>query len=139
MQTQPRPSVFSLISNLASKPLYLLLLSFIGAYGFNLVIPRDLWVQDEMRYGEVVREMLNSGNWLVMHLNGFTYPDKPPLYFWLVAFIGKLVGQGEFAFRSLTFINTLIAGWGLYQLGRRLLGKQGEFWLAYYLAQACSL
>lgn len=127
MQTQSNSTVFSLISNLASKPLYLLLLSFIGAYGFNLFIPRDLWVQDEMRYGEVVREMLNSGNWLVMHLNGFTYPDKPPLYFWLVALMGKVVGQGEFAFRLLTFLSNLLAGWGLYQLGNRLLGKQGGF------------
>lgn len=127
MQTKSQPSVFSLISSLASKPLYLLLLSFIGAYGFNLIIPRDLWVQDEMRYGEVVREMLNSGNWLVMHLNGFTYPDKPPSYFWLVALMGKLVGQGAFAFRLLTFLSTLLAGCGLYHLGNRLLGKQGGF------------
>ncbi len=124
-------AVFSFISKfaskLASKPWQLLLLSFIGAYGFNLFIPRDLWVQDEMRYGEVVREMLNSGNWLVMHLNGFTYPDKPPLYFWLVALMGKVVGQGEFAFRLLTFLSTLLAGCGLYHLGNRLLGKQGGF------------
>ena len=131
MQTQFHSAVFSCISKISSqlalKPWLVLLLSFIGAYGINLFIPRDLWVQDEMRYGEVVREMLNSGNWLVMHLNGYTYPDKPALYFWLVALMGKFVGQGEFAFRSLTFISTLIAGWGLYQLGSRLLGKQGGF------------
>lgn len=131
MYTQFRSALLSYISKISSqqafKPWHLLLLSFIGAYGINLLIPRDLWVQDEMRYGEVVREMLHSGNWLVMHLNGYTYPDKPALYFWLVALIGKFVGQGEFAFRLLTFISTLIAGLGLYQLGNRLLGKNGGF------------
>jgi 4-amino-4-deoxy-L-arabinose transferase-like glycosyltransferase len=115
------------LSQLVSKSWQLLLLSFVAAYGFNLFLPRDLWVQDEMRYGEVVREMLNSGNWLVMHLNGYPYPDKPPLYFWMVALLGKVVGQGGFAFRLLSTIGTLLTGWGLYHLGNRLLGKQGGF------------
>ena len=65
---------------------YILLLAglLVGVYVINLFIPRDLWVQDEARYGEVVREMLQSGSWkgwLVPHLNGYAYPDKPPLYF----------------------------------------------------------
>jgi 4-amino-4-deoxy-L-arabinose transferase len=75
----------------------------------NLLIPRDLWVQDEARYGEVLREMIATQGWLVPHLNGYPYPDKPPLFFWLVAGIAKVVGQKECAFRLLSVLSTLAA------------------------------
>ena len=43
---------------------------------------RDLWNPDEPRYAEVAREMLASGEYLVPHLNGEVYTQKPPLQFW---------------------------------------------------------
>jgi len=39
---------------------------------------------DETRYLSVAWEMWTSGNFLVPHLNGVPYPDKPPLLFWLI-------------------------------------------------------
>jgi 4-amino-4-deoxy-L-arabinose transferase-like glycosyltransferase len=104
-----------------------LMLLFIAFYGLNLLIPRDFWVQDEMRYGEVVREMLADGNWLVPHLNAYPYPDKPAFYFWIVAWVGAIVGQGEFAFRLVSVLSTLLAGVGVYQLGNRMAGKPHGF------------
>ncbi|MCF6157084.1 MAG: glycosyltransferase family 39 protein [wastewater metagenome] len=50
---------------------------------FNLG-KRDLWAPDEPRYAQVSKEMLDSGNFIVPHLNSETYPDKPPLLFWLI-------------------------------------------------------
>lgn len=46
---------------------------------------RDLWPPDETRYGEVAREMLEQGHWLVTHANGVPDAEKPPLFYWLVA------------------------------------------------------
>jgi len=107
-----------------------LLMLFIAVYGINLFISRDLWVQDEARYGEVVREMLASRDWLVPHLNGYPYPDKPPLYFWVVALMGSLVGHGELAFRLVTALTTLAAVAAVYWLGLRLAGRPAGFWAA---------
>lgn len=45
---------------------------------------RDLWAPDEPRYAQVSKEMRDSGNFIVPHLNSAPYPDKPPLLFWLV-------------------------------------------------------
>ena len=53
---------------------------------------RDLWNPDEPRYAEVGRQIVASGDWLVMHLNGELYPDKPPFYFWSEAVCMKLFG-----------------------------------------------
>ena len=46
---------------------------------------RDPWNPDEPRYAEVAREMVVLGQYLVPHLNGEPYSDKPPLFFWLAA------------------------------------------------------
>ena len=45
---------------------------------------RDLWAPDEPRYAQVAREMLENKNFVLPHLNGEVYPDKPPLLFWLI-------------------------------------------------------
>lgn len=39
---------------------------------------------DETRYLAVAWWMWHSQEWLVPHLSGFFYPDKPPLFFWLI-------------------------------------------------------
>jgi len=45
---------------------------------------RDLWNPDEPRYAEVAREMAAEGRFLVPHLNGEVYTQKPPLFFWAI-------------------------------------------------------
>ena len=52
----------------------------------------DLWSPDEPRYAQVAKEMVNGGDWILMHYNGRTYPDKPPLFFWLIALSSYLWG-----------------------------------------------
>jgi 4-amino-4-deoxy-L-arabinose transferase-like glycosyltransferase len=57
----------------------------------------------EARYGVVVREMANSGNWVTprVWMNGkvVAYLGKPPLYFWAAALSTRLFGMNEFALR----------------------------------------
>ncbi|MCX8042821.1 MAG: glycosyltransferase family 39 protein [Desulfobacterota bacterium] len=48
---------------------------------------------DEPRYAQVAREMLERRAYILPHLNGEPYPDKPPLYFWLVALFSKPFGD----------------------------------------------
>jgi 4-amino-4-deoxy-L-arabinose transferase-like glycosyltransferase len=100
---------------------------FVALFCIPLLVPRDLWVQDEARYGEVVREMLETGQWLVPHLNGHPYPDKPPLYFWLVIAVGWVVGHGELAFRLTTTLSTAGAVAAVGALGRELAGTAAGF------------
>jgi 4-amino-4-deoxy-L-arabinose transferase-like glycosyltransferase len=52
----------------------------------------DLWSPDEPRYAQVAKEMVNGGDWILMHYNGRTYGDKPPLFFWLIALSSYLWG-----------------------------------------------
>jgi 4-amino-4-deoxy-L-arabinose transferase-like glycosyltransferase len=60
-------------------------------YFFNLN-QWDLWNPDEPRYAQVAKEMVHGGDWVLMHFNGKIYKDKPPLFFWLMAFSSYLWG-----------------------------------------------
>ena len=45
---------------------------------------RELYVGDETKYSQVVREMRASGDWFVPTLEGSPFTHKPPLHFWLM-------------------------------------------------------
>ncbi len=51
---------------------------------------RALWFSDEVRYANAFENVLRAGKWLVLSLNGQPYPDKPPLYFWLLSLLHTL-------------------------------------------------
>ena len=54
------------------------------------ILTRDLWNPDEPRYAQVAVEMRAQGDYLVPHLNGAIYAEKPPLFFWLSALLQSL-------------------------------------------------
>jgi 4-amino-4-deoxy-L-arabinose transferase-like glycosyltransferase len=82
----------------------------------------DLWNPDEPRYAQVAREMVHGGDWTLMHYNGKTYADKPPLFFWLIAFSSFFwQGFSSFSVRfpaaffgTLTVLLTFFLGKNLY-------------------------
>ncbi len=87
------------------KPIYpkttfaILLISF---FLLSYILPlgaRDLIVPDETRYGEIPREMVAGGDWVVPHLNGVRYFEKPALGYWVHAGSVLLFGENNFAVR----------------------------------------
>ncbi len=82
----------------------------------------DLWNPDEPRYAQVAKEMVQGGDWILMHYNGKVYEDKPPLFFWLIAFSSYLWrGFSSFSVRfpaalfgTLTVLLTFFLGRILY-------------------------
>lgn len=82
---------------------------------------------DEGRYSEIPREMLETGNFIVPHLNYIKYFEKPPLQYWLTAFSFKLFGFNEFAARFIPAFFALLGVITLYFLGRRMFNQQVAF------------
>lgn len=50
----------------------------------------DPWKQDETYITEIVRHMLDSGDWTVPTMAGTPFMEKPPLFYWIAALCAKL-------------------------------------------------
>jgi len=89
---------------------------------------RDLWDPDETRYAVVAREMRVSGNWILPHLNGAIYAEKPPLYFWLVNLSILFLGEDtEFANRLPSALAGLLTAILTFLFGERLFNLRVGF------------
>lgn len=66
---------------------------------FSLAAIRPLEDPDEGRYAEIPREMIQSGDWVVPHLNGLIYIEKPPLHYWITALGYQVFGEHPWVVR----------------------------------------
>ena len=83
---------------------------------------RDPWPADEPRFAQVAREMVESGQWLFPTRGGEFYPDKPPVFMWLIALFYILTGHLKIAFLLPSALAGLGTLWLVLDLGRRLWG-----------------
>lgn len=101
---------------------------------------RDLWNPDEPRYAEVTREMLEAGTafaFVVPHLNGKLYTQKPPLLFWSMALMSAPGGVvTEITTRLPSLLAAIAAILGVYRLGLLFFGR-GAAWLSALVFGSC--
>src|SRR5881628_4004965 len=109
-----------------SLPLLVLLAAV--ALGWNLNGYR-LFDPDEGRNAEVAREMAHSNGYVVPHLDGLPYLDKPIVYFVAAAAMMELLGPTEAAARLPAYLATLATIALLVWFARRRWGERGG-WIA---------
>jgi len=83
---------------------------------------RPLFNPDEGRYAEIPREMLSGGDWVIPHLNGLAYIEKPPLQYWATAISYRVLGTSEFAARLYTALSALGTAFVVWLVACRLWG-----------------
>jgi 4-amino-4-deoxy-L-arabinose transferase-like glycosyltransferase len=67
--------------------------NLIGSWTYGLLD------ENEGRYAAIAREMLARHDWIVPHLNGVPYLEKPPLLYWALASSIRIFGDHEVAIR----------------------------------------
>lgn len=79
-------------------------------------------------HAEAAREMLQTHDWIILHIDGIRYLEKPPLQYWLVAGSYALLGVSAFAERFPLAL--AVAGLVLmvYFFGRRWFGERAGFY-----------
>lgn len=91
---------------------------------FTLTVVWGFWFMplydvDEGAFTEATREMMESGNYISIYLNGEPRHDKPVLIYWLQAASAQLFGLNEFSLRLPSILASL--GWvvALFMFARR--------------------
>jgi len=106
----------------------MLLLAAALALGFNLG-GYPLFDPDEGRNAEVAREMAATNDYVLPHLNGLPYLDKPIVYFAAAAAVMEFLGPSETAARLPAYLFTLATLVVVVWFARRRWGNDTG-WLA---------
>ncbi len=102
----------------------LLILTIVMAIGLCLYGMPVLFTPDEGRYAEIAREMLVTHQYIVPHLDGIIYFEKPPMIYWLTALSLKLFGLNDWAARLPNPVLSLIGIWMSYVVCRIVFQKR---------------
>ncbi len=97
----------------------------IGLFVLCYLIPlglRPVSTPDESRYAEIPREMITSGDWVVPHIDGVRYFEKPVLGYWLTAASMRLFGENAFAMRFPSALATGLAALLIFILVQWFIG-----------------
>lgn len=88
---------------------------------------------DEINFAEASREMIETGDYLRVHIDYEPFYEKPPLFFWFQVLSMKIFGVNEFAARFPNAIFGIVALLILYSFGRKLFDKSfGLLWVMAY-------
>jgi len=121
-----------------ARKLYAALAVFVAVLWLAILPTRPLFNPDEGRYAEIPREMLASGDWVIPHLNGLAYIEKPPLQYWATALSLQLFGPTAFAARLYTALTAIGALFAVWWVARRLWSG-GAAWRAAAVLASLSL
>jgi 4-amino-4-deoxy-L-arabinose transferase-like glycosyltransferase len=84
----------------------------------------SLWDQDETKYAQIAREILETGDPITLHINGQPWYVHPPFYVWLVAATGRVFGFSEFTVRFWSAAFGVIAVYTTILIGRAWFGPR---------------
>jgi 4-amino-4-deoxy-L-arabinose transferase-like glycosyltransferase len=121
-----------------SPRLYGLLAVFVATLWLAVLPARPLFNPDEGRYAEVPREMLEGGDWVIPHLDGLAYVEKPPLQYWVTALALHVFGINAFAARLMTALSALGALAAIGVVAHRFWGV-GAAWRSAAILASLSL
>jgi len=102
------------------RRLYLALAGLVIVVWLGTLNSRPLFNPDEGRYAEIPREMLSTGDWIIPHLDGLAYIEKPPLQYWATAASYWLLGENVMSARLYTALCALGDIAVVWLLARRL-------------------
>ncbi|HEY2114330.1 MAG TPA: hypothetical protein VGJ51_04545, partial [Candidatus Angelobacter sp.] len=101
----------------------LLLVAAIVFFGC-IISPPALMDDVDAVHGQIARNMVQSGDWVIAHLNGVPYMEKAPLPYWLIAICYLIMGVHDWVARIPTALAAVLlcfatARYGAWAFGRR--------------------
>lgn len=107
----------------ARRLLRLGVFAFVASLYFVRLGDGSLWDNSETNYGEIVKELFRTGDWLTLHFNYHPWYIHPPLWFWTTGAAVAVLGLNEFAVRLPGALFGLFSVIAVHAAGRRLYGE----------------
>src|SRR6185312_3901134 len=90
-------------------------------------------------HGQIARNMVQSGDWVIAHLNGVPYMEKAPLPYWLIAICYVLMGVHDWVARIPTALAAVLLCFATARYGAWAFGRRAGFYAGLALATCIGL
>ncbi len=106
--------------------------TYIVLFGLLIFLPslllRDYTPGNELKYISIAKTMLKNGDILVLKNLGELYPDKPPLYFWIINLTKIITGRYSLSLIGLfSAVPSILITVIMYRWGKRFIGESYSF------------
>jgi 4-amino-4-deoxy-L-arabinose transferase-like glycosyltransferase len=105
---------------------------FLAVYVGSMFTP-GLLDDADSTHAEAAREMVVTGDYVTLHVNGVRYLEKAPLPYWLVALSYKALGVNEFSTRLPMVLSVMLLGVLGFCWGRRAFGERVGIYAALFV------
>jgi len=104
-----------------------------------IVSPPALMDDVDAVHGQIARNMVHSGDWVIAHLDGVPYMEKAPLPYWLIAISYLLMGVHDWVARIPTALAAVLLCFVTARYGAWAFGRRAGFYAGLALATSIGL
>ncbi|HET8888336.1 MAG TPA: glycosyltransferase family 39 protein, partial [Candidatus Angelobacter sp.] len=104
-----------------------------------IVSPPGLMDDVDAVHGQIARNMVQSGDWVIAHLDGVPYMEKAPLPYWLIAICYLLMGVHDWVARIPTALAAVLLCFATVRCGAWAFGRRAGFYAGLALATSIGL
>src|SRR6266852_7997586 len=111
------------------------LIVFIGC----IISPPSLMDDVDAAHGQLARNMLKIGDWVIPQLNGVAYMEKAPLPYWMIAVSYAIFGVHDWAARLPFALGAVFLCWITFRYGRWAFSEEAGMYAGLALATSVGL
>jgi len=104
-----------------------------------IISPPALMDDVDAVHGQMARNMVQSGDWVIAHLDGVPYMEKAPLPYWLIAICYLLMGVHDWVARTPTALAAVLLCFITARYGAWAFGRRAGFYAGVALATSIGL
>ena len=104
-----------------------------------IVSPPGLMDDVDAVHGQIARNMVQSGDWVIAHLDGVPYMEKAPLPYWLIAISYLLMAVHDWVARIPTALAAVLLCFVTARYGAWAFGRRAGFYAGLALATSIGL
>lgn len=104
-----------------------------------IISPPALMDDVDAVHGQMARNMVESGDWVIAHLDGVPYMEKSPLPYWLIAICYLVMGVHDWVARIPTALAAVLLCFATARYGAWAFGRRAGFYAGLVLATSIGL